>query len=161
MKSKEALHGVAGRGKHEGTAVPSAPGGGGGGVGDLLGDLHGTGRFASVGGGWRDGRRPRICSEISWLDTTTPGYAATPTGASVDPLADLMGGMSMGGTSTQPTTTAPADPFAGGAAPADPLGDLMGTGPPSLVPQTRPQPAADPLGDLMGGIAATPAARLP
>ena len=91
----------------------------------------------------------------------TPGYAATPTGASVDPLADLMGGMSMGGTSTQPTTTAPADPFAGGAAPADPLGDLMGTGPPSLVPQTRPQPAADPLGDLMGGIAATPAAPPP
>ena len=163
MKSKEALHGVAGRGKHEGTAVPSAPGGGGGGggVGDLLGDLTGLDdSLPSAAAGGTAGGADLLGDLMAGYDAT-PGYAATPTGASVDPLADLMGVMSMGGTSTQPTTTAAADPFAGGAAPADPLGDLMGTGPPSLVPQTRPQPAADPLGDLMGGIAATPAAPPP
>ena len=175
MKSKEALHGVAGRGKHEGTAVHSAPGGGGataGGVGDLLGDLTGLDDSvpsSSAAGGSAGGAD--LLGDLMAGYDATPGYAATPTGASVDPLADLMGGVSM-----QPTTTAtadplgdlmgtgaPSDPFAGGAAAAaaDPLGDLMGTGAPSLAPQTRPQPAADPLAGLAGGIAATPAATPP
>ena len=165
MKSKEALHGVAGRGKHEGTAVQSAPGGGGGGtaggVGDLLGDFAGLDdsvpSSAAAAGGTGGGAD--LLGDLMAGYDTTPGYAATPTGASVDPLADLMGGVSM-----QPTTTATAtaaDPFAGGAAAADPLGDLMGTGAPSLAPQTRPQPAADPLAGLAGGIAATPAATPP
>ena len=148
MKSKEALHGVAGRGKHEGTAVQSAPGGGtAGGVGDLLGDLTGLDDSvpsSSAAGGSAGGAD--LLGDLMAGYDATPGYAATPTGASVDPLADLMGGVSM-----QPTTTATADP----------LGDLMGTGAPSLAPQTRPQPAADPLAGLAGGIAATPAATPP
>ena len=151
MKSKEALHGVAGRGTHEGTAVQSAPGGGGGGtaggVGDLLGDLTGLDDSvpsSSAAGGSAGGAD--LLGDLMAGYDATPGYAATPTGASVDPLADLMGGVSM-----QPTTTATADP----------LGDLMGTGAPSLAPQTWPQPAADPLAGLAGGIAATPAATPP
>ncbi len=184
MKSKEALHGVAGRGKHEGTAVHSAPGGGGGGtaggVGDLLGDLTGLDDSvpSSAAAGGSAGGADLLGDLMAGYDAT-PGYAATPTGASVDPLADLMGGVSM-----QPTTAtaadpfaggaaaadhlgdlmgtdAPSDPFSGGAAAADPLGDLMGTDAPSLAPQTRPQPAADPLAGLAGGIAATPAATPP
>ena len=190
MKSKEALHGVAGRGKHEGTAVQSAPGGGGGGtaggVGDLLGDLTGLDDSvpsSSAAAGGSAGGADLLGDLMAGYDAT-PGYAATPTGASVDPLADLMGGVSMQPTTTATATAAdpfaggaaaadplgdlmgtgaPSDPFAGGAAAAaaDPLGDLMGTGAPSLAPQTRPQPAADPLAGLAGGIAATPAATPP
>ena len=111
MKSKEALHGVAGRGKHEGTAVPSAPGGGGGGVGDLLGDLTGLDdSLPSAAAGGTAGGADLLGDLMAGYDAT-PGYAATPTGASVDPLADLMGGMSMGGTSTQPTTAAARGPL--------------------------------------------------
>jgi AP-1 complex subunit gamma-1 len=95
------------------------------------------------------------------------GYDATPSsaaaGGSVDPLADLMGGLS-----TQPAvgSSASGDPFAamgssiGGAAapsPVDPLGDLMGMGAPAPTSAPTPAAFADPLSDLMGmGAPAAP-----
>jgi AP-1 complex subunit gamma-1 len=88
------------------------------------------------------------------------GYDATPSsaaaGGSVDPLADLMGGMS-----TQPAVGS-MDPFAamGGAAapaPVDPLGDLMGMGAPAPTSASTLAASADPLSDLMGmGAPAAP-----
>jgi hypothetical protein len=137
MKSKEALHGVAGRGVHTGTA-PAAPGAPstGNSAGDLLGDL------------------------MAGYDATPSSAAA---GGSVDPLADLMGGLS-----TQPAvgSSASGDPFAamgssiGGAAapsPVDPLGDLMGMGAPAPTSAPTPAAFADPLSDLMGmGAPAAP-----
>ena len=65
MKSKEALHGVAGRGVHTGTAPAAA--GAGGGAGDLLGDLMG-------------------------MDDPAPGATSTGNSA-VDLLGDLMAGV--------------------------------------------------------------------
>ena len=150
MKSKEALHGVAGRGVHTGTAPAAA---GGGGAGDLLGDLMGMDDPAP-------GAPSTGNSAVDLLGDLMAGYDATPSsaaaGGSVDPLADLMGGMS-----TQPAIGS-MDPFAamGGAAapaPVDPLGDLMGMGAPALTSASTPAASADPLSDLMGmGAPAAP-----
>jgi len=158
MKSKEALHGVAGRGVHTGTA-PAAAGAGGGG-GDLLGDLMGMDDPAP-------GAPSTGNSAVDLLGDLMAGYDATPSsaaaGGSVDPLADLMGGLS-----TQPAvgSSASGDPFAamgssiGGAAapsPVDPLGDLMGMGAPAPTSAPTPAAFADPLSDLMGmGAPAAP-----
>ena len=150
MKSKEALHGVAGRGVHTGTAPAAA---GGGGAGDLLGDLMGMDDPAP-------GAPSTGNSAVDLLGDLMAGYDATPSsaaaGGSVDPLADLMGGMS-----TQPAVGS-MDPFAamGGAAapaPVDPLGDLMGMGAPAPTSASTPTASVDPLSDLMGmGAPAAP-----
>ena len=150
MKSKEALHGVAGRGVHTGTAPAAAAGGG---AGDLLGDLMGMDDPAP-------GAPSTGNSAVDLLGDLMAGYDATPSsaaaGGSVDPLADLMGGMS-----TQPAIGS-MDPFAamGGAAapaPVDPLGDLMGMGAPAPTSASTPAASVDPLGDLMGmGAPAAP-----
>ena len=161
MKSKEALHGVAGRGKHEGTAVHSAPGGGGataGGVGDLLGDFTGLDdSVPSSGGGGRDGRgRGSARRSHGWIrcdarirgdaDRRVGRSSGGPHGGRVDAADDDDGdgGGSSRGSHGHGRAFGPLP--AGRRRGRGPSRGSHGHGCASLAPQTRPQPAADPRG---------------